>query len=240
MQKELIPFPRYDGRSDPRRWVNKMNALFRLHQVDDLPGTRAEIAVALLDGPAADWAEFYFNAVANLPIQWGSWSCALTEQFVREQDPDRARDQIRHIFQKRGETLIAYAERFMLMCSRARPAVNHDRYYKYWLRGMRDERAAEYAFTRIAATRLAVTFDYAFRQTKHATEARKRATYNVLTQLQSISAIHREDTRASIDPPPHHIATSTGYAFHLQSVGPQKQTPEGSNYEELGKLVALF
>ena len=152
-----------------------MNTLFRLHQVDDLPGTRAEIAVTLLDGPAADWAELRFDAVANLPMPWASWSRALTERFVRELDPERAKEQIRHIFQKRGEPLVAYAERFMLMCSRARPAVNHDKYYKYWLRGLRDERAAEYAFTRIAATKLAVTFDYAFRQAKNATEARKNA-----------------------------------------------------------------
>ena len=173
MQYESITFPRYDGRSDPRRWVNKMNALFRVQQLNDLPGTRAEIAIALLDGPAANWAELRFDAVANLPMQWEGWSRALIERFVREQDPDRAKDQIRHAFQRRGETLDAYAERFLLMCSRARPAVTHDHYYKYWLRGLRNERSAEFAFTCIAATNQAVTFDYAFRQAKYATEARR-------------------------------------------------------------------
>ncbi len=172
MQIESIPFPRYDGRSDPRRWVHKMTTLFRLQEIDDLPGTRAEIAIALLDGPAADWAELYFDAAANLHEQWADWSQALTDRFVREQDPERAQDLVRHVFQKRGETLVAYAERFMLMCTRARPALDHDRYHKYWLRGLRDERAAEYAFTVLAASGLAPTFDHAFRYAKRATEAK--------------------------------------------------------------------
>ena len=173
MRIESIPFPRYDGRTDPRRWVNKMTSLFRLQQIDDDPGTRAEIAVTLLDGPAADWAELHHDADAHLNIDWAEWSQLVVDRFVRDQDPDRAKDQLRHVFQKRRESLLAYAERFGLMCSRARPAVDPDDYYKYWLRGLQNDRAAEYAFTRLAASNNAPTFEYAVRYAKYATEARR-------------------------------------------------------------------
>ena len=173
MRIESIAFPRYDGRTDPRRWVSKMTSLFRLQQIEDQPGTRAEIAVTLLDGPAADWAELHHDADAHLNIDWADWSQLVIDRFVRDQDPDRARDQLRHIFQKRRESLIAYAERFALMCSRAQPAVDPDDYYKYWLRGLRNDRAAEYAFTRLAASNNAPTYEYAVRYAKYATEARK-------------------------------------------------------------------
>ena len=173
MRIESIPFPRYDGRTDPRRWVNKMTSLFRLQQIGDDPGTRAEIAVTLLDGPAADWAELHHDADAHLNIDWAEWSQLVIDRFVRDQDPDRAKDQLRHIFQKRRESLLAYAERFALMCSRAQPVIDPDDYYKYWLRGLQNDRAAEYSFTRLAASNNAPTFEYAVRYAKYATEARK-------------------------------------------------------------------
>ena len=110
MRIESTPCPRYDGRSDPREWVDAMTSFFCLRHVDDEPGTRAEIAIAFLDGPAADWAELHFGFSDVVALQWTEWSRRLTDRFGRH-DPNRTGKQLLSLCRKQRRLRAERAEK---------------------------------------------------------------------------------------------------------------------------------
>ena len=110
MRIESTPCPRYDGRSDPKEWVDEMTSFFRLRHVDDEPGTRAGIAIAFLDGPAADWAELHFGFSDAVALQWAEWSRRLTDRFGRH-DPSRTGKQLLSLCRKQRRLRAERAEK---------------------------------------------------------------------------------------------------------------------------------
>ena len=62
-------------------------------------GTRAEIGIAFLDGPAADWAELYFGFSDVVALRWAEWSRRLTDRFGKH-DPSQTGKQLLSICRK--------------------------------------------------------------------------------------------------------------------------------------------